>query len=291
MSKSIQLHVTSLQGRRESNEDVEIYDLNLLTNGYAKNSARAPIDFFLICDGHGGKEVAKFASNLLQELFMKKNLKYPLSENQIYHIFNSIQNDLINHLFKIGLECGCTALIVIRYSVNYNDKHIQVRNLGDSRAVMSTQGVARSLTKDHKPSWPDEKKRICDVNKKYNLNEEIYFDGDWRIHDLSVSRAFGDIKATPHVTHIPDIFKYSLNPDDEFIIMACDGLWDVMQNHEAVNFVKDHLDNNKIELYDIPGKYPNDESRTSKSIARKLASYAIAIGSTDNISILIIIFD
>ena len=70
--------------------------------------------------------------------------------------------------------------------------------------------------------------------------------------------------------------------------MACDGVWDVLQNHEVANFVRDHLNHNQIQYYDIKNRYPTEETAKQKNIARKLASYAIAKNSTDNVSIFII---
>ena len=94
------------------------------------------------------------------------------------------------------------------------------------------------LSKDHKPHLFEEKTRI------ENLGGEIYHDGyDWRVGDLSVSRAFGDMDAAPYVTHKPQIFKYNLKKTDKFLICACDGLWDVIDDQEAVNLVLDGIRN------------------------------------------------
>ena len=88
------------------------------------------------------------------------------------------------------------------------------------------------LTQDHKPNDKNERSRI---NK---LGGKIYYDGyDWRIKDLSLSRAFGDIEAKPFVSHLPQIYRYKINNNDKFIIFACDGLWDVISNKKAINFV------------------------------------------------------
>ena len=67
---------------------------------------------------------------------------------------------------------------------------------------------------------------------------DIKFDGsDWRIKDLSLSRAFGDTDASPYVTHLPQIYKYTLDKKDKFIIFGCDGLWDVMSNKKATDYI------------------------------------------------------
>lgn len=289
MSSKISLHKTSQCGGRPTNEDVERYFLNLEDNGSPTDKSYAPVDIFIVCDGHGGKEVAEFVAPKLEKKLINKNMQYPLDNSVKNKIFNDIQNALIQHPNKIANECGCTCLTMIRYISKNGHEYVQLLNIGDCRAVLSKNGVAMALTKDHKPIWPDEKKRIDAVNDKHGTNEEIHFDGgDWRIGDLSVSRSFGDLDNTPFVTHKPDSFNFRLDSYDEFIIMGCDGLWDTIENHEAVNFVRDHMDNDHIKYYNIPHKYPSEETAKSKNIARKLASYAIARGSTDNVSVFII---
>lgn len=289
MAKSISLHKTSLQGFRESNEDAEKYNMNLLADGRPKNTKYAPVDFFVICDGHGGSSVSGCVVDSLEKHFMNKKLVYPLKHSYVKKIYNYIQNELINHPAKIAHYCGSTALVLVRYLDNDKKENIQVINLGDCRAILSRKGLPLPLSKDHKPIWPDEKHRIRKVNEKYNTDIQIHYDsGDWRIGDLSVSRSFGDLDNTPYVTHVPDSFNYALDFDDEFIVMGCDGLFDVLENHHIINFVRDHLVSNQIDLYDIPHKYNHKNYLSIKNIARKLAQYAIAKGSTDNVSVFII---
>lgn len=289
MPRLIELHATSQQGRRPTNEDVELFRINLGGNGQAYDPRYAAVDTFVVCDGHGGSEVSAYAAPQLLKCFTRPNLVFPLAYNLISKIYDRIQGDIIDHPDKIGAECGCTALVVVRY-IDGARECIQVINLGDCRAVLSRKGLAIPLTKDHKPFWPEEKRRIDLVNRKHGTDDRVHFEaGDWRIHDLSVSRAFGDLEATPHVTHLPETFIYSLQNDDEFIIIACDGLWDTLENHEAVNFARDHLTNNGIQYYDIPRTYPTREVSDTQCLSRKLASYAIARGSTDNVSVLTVI--
>lgn len=292
MPSDISLHKTSLVGGRPTNEDVEKYKLNLSLQGGAINPKFSPIDFFVICDGHGGSHVAEFVAPQLEYFLTQPDITYPLAQQEIVKIYSDIQKELINHPQRIAKMCGCTALVLLRYMDPEGNKNIQIINIGDCRAVLSRKGLAIPLSKDHKPSWPDEKKRIDAVNKKYGTNQQIHFDaGDWRIGDLSVSRAFGDLDNVPHVSHVPDSFCYQLIRDDEFIVMGCDGLYDVLENHEVVNFVRDHMKNNHLEVYNIPHIYPTKEIANQINIARKLAEYALARGSTDNVSIIIIFFE
>lgn len=291
-ARDITLHKTSICGMRPTNEDVEIYNMNMATDGTAINPNLASVDFFCIADGHGGAIVAQFVVPLLQRYLMRKKLVYPLPHAYIAKIYNFIQKRLEDHPHQIARACGCTALVVVRYTDFNGNKNVQVINLGDCRAVLSRKGLAIPLSKDHKPYWSDEKKRIDLVNKKLGTNNRVHFDaGDWRIGDLSVSRSFGDLDNVPYVTHIPDTFHYQLMPDDEFIVLACDGIFDQLQNHEVVNFVRDHLNGNNVNLYDISGRYSSAENANKKNIARKLAEFSIAKGSSDNCSVLIIFFD
>ncbi|BCS83285.1 putative protein phosphatase 2c [Cotonvirus japonicus] len=287
MNRTIVSHKTSLLGQRDDNEDVERIRMNLSPEGKANDPKYAPIDFFVICDGHGGKSVAQFVAPKLEKYFISRHNDFPIAQKKIANIYEHIQKELINS--GIANHCGCTALVVIRYLDKYGKENIQVINIGDCRAVLSKKGLALPLSKDHKPIWPDEKRRIDNVNRRHRTNKEIHYEaGDWRIGDLSVSRSFGDLDNTPHVSHVPDVYNYQLQDDDEFIVLACDGVWDVLENHEVVNFVRDHIKNkpDHLSFYKIPGRYPSMEVNETENIARKLASYAIARGSSDNVSVI-----
>jgi serine/threonine protein phosphatase PrpC len=137
--------------------------------------------------------------------------------------------------------------------------------------------IAIPLTKDHKPLSFDENKRILKIGGNIIQDEG----DDARINGLSVSKAFGDLDAKPHVSHLPDIYDYDLNKD-KFLIMACDGVWDVLSNQDAIDFILYKLDEIKIDI--------NLHACNKKNIAYLLGDYAIKKGSQDNISILIIFF-
>lgn len=253
----------SLQGLRKSNEDKH--------NVLLKKDNISNINYFGVYDGHGGNKVSTFLSKNLPSYFVDKRIKYPLSKNYVNKVFNHIQEVLRNEHKDYSYNSGSTCTVAINFKKN-DDEYLNVLNLGDSRCVLCRDNLAISLTKDHKPHWPEENIRI---NK---IGGNIYFDGDdWRINDLSVSRAFGDIDAQPYVTHTPELFRYKIAKNDKFIILACDGLWDVVSNQEAVNFVISTCYNTNFKL-------------KNKTVARKLAEYAIRKGSTDNVSIIVSFF-
>ena len=84
-------------------------------------------------------------------------------------------------------------------------------------------------------------------------------------------QAFGDTDACPYVTHLPQIYKYNLNKKDKFLIFACDGLWDVMSNKKATDYVLGLMKKN------FTGNY-----------SKKLAEKAIKEGSTDNVTAIVL---
>ncbi len=253
----------SLQGLRRSNEDKH--------NALLKKDNNSHVNFFGVYDGHGGNKVSTFLSKNAPSYFTDKRIKYPLSKTYVHKVFNHLQNVLRNDHKNFSYNSGSTCLIAINFKKE-NNEYLNVLNVGDSRCVLCRNNMAISLTKDHKPHWPEESVRINQLGGK------IYFDGDdWRINDLSVSRAFGDIDASPHVTHTPELFRYKIDKGDKFVILGCDGLWDVVSNQEAVNFVISNCYSSKFKL-------------ENKKIARKLAEYAIKKGSTDNVTVIVSFF-
>ena len=257
--------VISLLGKRESNEDKHI----IIKNIKNKKADLAPINLYGIFDGHGGKEVSSYLAKYIPYFFMNRQLTYPLEKKYICDVCEFIQEKLSH--YPEAHTIGSTCLILIEYMVE-KKKWITLINLGDCRAVLCRNNLAIALTKDHKPNWPEEKKRIS------KLGGKIIYDGyDWRINNLSVSRSFGDFEASPYVSHLPDLYKYNIIKGDKFIIVGCDGLWDVVSNEEAVNFILNECFDNLVSL--------NSKSRF---IAKKLAQYAIKKGSGDNVTVIIV---
>lgn len=140
-----------------------------------------------------------------------------------------------------GPGAGCTAVCAI-----VRGDQLFVANAGDSRCVLSRGGKAVALTEDHKPNNEEEFSRITKAGG---------FVADGRVNgSLNLSRALGDleykqVKSLPPeeqmVTANPEIRTIKLEPSDEFIILACDGIWDVLTNQEAIDFVRERLSKGK----------------------------------------------
>lgn len=261
------VHSTSLKGLRRQNEDKH----NIILNLNGKNDTMNNVNFYSVYDGHGGKYVSEFLYKTLYKYFMNRKIKYPLNKNTVDVIYDHVQQILRTTHKNTCIHTGSTSLVAIQFKQDL-DNYLHVINVGDCRGVLCKDNIAQTLTKDHKPIWPEEKDRI------ESLGGTIYFDDDWRVKDLSVSRAFGDLAATPYVTHRPDFFKYKLGKNDKFIILACDGLWDVLTPQEAVNYVLLNCYNGKC----------THRINKNVNISDKIAKYAIERGSSDNITAIVV---
>lgn len=118
-------------------------------------------------------------------------------------------------------------------------RRIYVANTGDSRSVISLQGEARPLSFDHKPMNPDENARIIAAGGFVEFN---------RVNgNLALSRALGDFEFKQNanlpperqvVTADPEIVVYDITGEEEFLVLACDGIWDCLSNQQVVDFIR-----------------------------------------------------
>ena len=132
---------------------------------------------------------------------------------------------------------GCTANVLMIANGKY-----YWANAGDSRWVVSRRGQAFNLSEDHKPEDPIEYDRII------NAGWEVI---DGRVDgNLNLSRSLGDlrhkrIKNLPPeqqpITWVPDITIEKIDDDDDFIVMGCDGIWEVKSSQEVVDYIDDKL--------------------------------------------------
>ena len=181
---------------------------------------------FCIFDGHGGSE----ASIYLQEnfhIYLKKMLPFK-------HTFEDITNtfrNLDNQIKKLDVpDVGSTATIVYIEKVN-NKRILYCANVGDSRCVLvNRKGIMRMSHDDR----VDDRKECERVIRQGG----VIFNG--RVYGtLMLTRCFGDwgIKKYGVVVE-PHIIKIELNEDDLFLLIASDGLWDVINDEECKGFTE-----------------------------------------------------
>ncbi|EGD78411.1 hypothetical protein PTSG_09107 [Salpingoeca rosetta] len=149
------------------------------------------------------------------------------------------------------MKAGSTALVAIVNGDSKYNAHVVVANLGDCRAVLCRDGRAVPLSVDHKPSRRDEAKRIKEaggrvvevygISRATTQHRDRY--GGAPPLMLAVSRSFGDYTLkVPHpiVSYQPETRIERVGPNDYFLLLACDGVWDVLSNQEAINIAKEH---------------------------------------------------
>jgi serine/threonine protein phosphatase PrpC len=223
--------------------------------------------FVAVFDGHNGSRCSEFLKEKIvveldTQLRNVKDLMVALKNT-----YFSIDRKWLEIAAQEKLNDGSTAICIV-----IENNRIVVANTGDCRAVMYRGGQCVVLSKDHKPTDPEEMKRIED-------NGGLII-GDRLQGELAVSRAFGDYRYKIDERSLlicePDINPIDLTPDIEFIVVACDGLYETFSNEEVIEYVKKALEDDKLDV---------------KAIAKALADEAIDRGSGDNITVIIIKFD
>ncbi|KAI7879279.1 PP2C-domain-containing protein [Lichtheimia hyalospora FSU 10163] len=198
--------------------------------------------FFGVYDGHGGATIAQYTGQTLHkkirgsQFFDQKEFKKALKDG-----FLSIDRELSEDSNFAYDPSGCTAVTALITP----DNRVLVANAGDSRSVISVKGKSKALSYDHKPVDRAESQRIIAAGGFVEFG---------RVNgNLALSRAIGDFEFKQNdnlpqeeqvVTCNPDIIEHPLTDDDEFLILACDGIWDCMTNQQAVDFVREELANN-----------------------------------------------
>ncbi|CAG9831926.1 unnamed protein product [Diabrotica balteata] len=148
-----------------------------------------------------------------------------------------------------GSDSGCTAVVAL-----LKGNELYVANAGDSRCIVCRDGKAIDMSFDHKPEDAPERERI--VKAGGNVT------GDGRVNGgLNLSRAIGDHAYKQNkdlsdkeqmITALPDVKTLTINPvEDEFLVLACDGIWNFMSSQEVVDFIRPRILESKSKLSTI----------------------------------------
>ena len=195
----------------------------------------------------------KFQINPAEFSFIKN--KFSEISKNLKESFYKIDNDLLKSKQSFDTEkSGSTVCVGI-----LNSKNLILANIGDSRAILCSYNKSwksSQLTKDHKPKDKSEYKRIIasggTVSRMINVEKNEEEIGPYRVWDktqdkgpgLAMSRSIGDGQAKNlGVLAEPDIFEYTLNEGDKFIVCASDGIWEYLSNDNVMNIIKDIYEN------------------------------------------------
>eukprot|EP00747_Dinoflagellata_sp_TGD_P164784 gnl/TRDRNA2_/TRDRNA2_185187_c0_seq1.p1 gnl/TRDRNA2_/TRDRNA2_185187_c0~~gnl/TRDRNA2_/TRDRNA2_185187_c0_seq1.p1 ORF type:complete len:360 (-),score=58.57 gnl/TRDRNA2_/TRDRNA2_185187_c0_seq1:92-1171(-) len=257
--KGIAWGFSCMQGWRVNMEDAHLAIGSLEGNGWGDTA------LFGVMDGHGGEQVARFCQVHLPEaiaLGSCKDVKTALTN--AYHRMDEMLSDpaCLEELRSLSSSyhvspldrkawaphpdrIGCTAnTVCIRQNM------IIVANAGDSRAVLCRRGKAVNLSEDHKPNLPSERERINKAGgsvERQQAGHTVQF----RVNgNLNLSRSIGDLEYKQNwslppceqmICATPDVLVWNREAADEFLVIGCDGIWEVMESQEVIDFVRERL--------------------------------------------------
>lgn len=237
----------------------------------------SPTAFYGVFDGHGGPDAASYIQRHALRFFFQ-DACFPQAPKFDTAFFTELENSIRKSFLQVDLaiaddctissSCGTTALTALVLG-----RHLLVANVGDCRAVLSRRGKAVEMSEDHRGVHAGERER---VEKCGGYIDDGYLNGV-----LSVTRALGDwdIKSpvgglpSPLIAE-PEFKQVMLTENDEFLIIGCDGIWDVMSSQHAVGLVRRGL-----RRHDDPER-----------CARELILEALRLKTTDNLTAIVVCF-
>jgi len=247
--------VSSKQGKRPYQEDEFACKAFISSGAGGKGSVET--HFVGLFDGHAGGRCSKYLATAMAQTLAEDpqfDINLPQAMKRSFHTIN---DNFLKVADKIRLQDGSTGICVIMREEKY-----LVANVGDCRAVIISSGQAIQLSKDQKPTSPEEQKRI------YALGGTVVnCMGVVRVNGvLAVSRAFGNRSLRDVIRPDAEITQRSMGLMDDFLVLASDGLWDVLSNATVAEVCQ------------------RMSTQPAAAIAEELVNNAISRGSMDNVT-------
>lgn len=258
---AISLHKSANHLRMENNHSV-IEDLNSLLNLKSEQQ----MSFYGIFDGHGGYQVSEYLSMQLGHR-IANHPNFPTNiKDAIRSSYSKTDKDLLSKVARDKLRGGSTA--VTSFLIG---RTLITGWVGDSKCLLMYKGSngleAVPVTRPHHPKG-NEKQRI---EKRGGSVEFVA--GKWRVNGrLAVSRSFGDESLKPVVSVDPDISTVKLTGNEQFLMLCCDGLYEVMEDRDIADF----LDQNLKSGYDL------------QQLTSSLVNEGFSRGSRDDITVILV---
>ncbi|XP_062015193.1 probable protein phosphatase 2C 24 [Rosa rugosa] len=284
--------MVSVCGRRRDMEDaVSIHPSFCRGDQETANN----LHYYAVYDGHGCSHVATRCRERFHEV-VKEEI-----ENKALHEWQSaLERSFTRMDMEVtawtqgtvaGANCRCelqmpeceavgsTAVVAI-----VTPDKIIVANCGDSRAVLCRDGKAVPLSSDHKPDRPDELNRIEEAGGRV-----IYWDGPRVLGVLAMSRAIGDNYLKPYVSCEPEVTITDRTAEDDCLILASDGLWDVVSNDTACGVALMCLKGKAhAPVMESKGSEVENSDKACSDASTLLTKLALARHSTDNVSVVVV---
>ncbi|XP_015696606.2 probable protein phosphatase 2C 68 [Oryza brachyantha] len=273
----------SVAGRRREMEDAvslhEAFAAPAAEEGVGVGAARC--DFYGVFDGHGCSHVAEACRERMHELVAEEMGAGAAAaretaswEGAMERSFARMDAEAVAGRRAESGSCRCeahkcdhvgsTAVVAV-----VEEGRVVVANCGDSRAVLCRDGAPVQLSSDHKPDRPDELERIEGAGGRV-----IFWEGARVLGVLAMSRSIGDAYLKPYVSAVPEVTVTDRSDGDECLILASDGLWDVVSNEAACEVAQACLRRGR--------------QRWCAEAAALLTKLALARRSSDNISVVVV---
>eukprot|EP00172_Hildenbrandia_rubra_P004467 Plantae.Rhodophyta-Hildenbrandia_rubra.ctg909.p1 GENE.Plantae.Rhodophyta-Hildenbrandia_rubra.ctg909~~Plantae.Rhodophyta-Hildenbrandia_rubra.ctg909.p1 ORF type:complete len:571 (-),score=94.38 Plantae.Rhodophyta-Hildenbrandia_rubra.ctg909:911-2623(-) len=276
--------VYSTLGRRPYMEDYHSMEQIVMGDG-------STVGLYGVYDGHGGYEVAAFASSRFPSIVTSHELFHRDDEDaggagdgqgkKMEKVLREAVWLMEEEVREFAKKRRVLAGTTVCFTVVRKGK-VWCANVGDSRAVLSRDGKgAVALSMDHSPWRGDEKRRIVSnggfvnhmgVNGVMTVSRAL---GDLDMKDFKHSKFPGRNLGDKFFIAEPEITETELSGDEEFLIIASDGLWGRVPNHAAVNVVRKSL----------------RKDGNVNTASYKLARAAMREGSQDNITTLVVLLN
>ncbi|XP_052868848.1 probable protein phosphatase 2C T23F11.1 [Anopheles cruzii] len=193
--------------------------------------------FFAVYDGHGGAKVAEYAGMHLHKYVTRRPEYGTDLKRALQRAFLDLDEAMLNNEALREQLSGSTAVAVL-----IKENQLYCANAGDSRAIACVAGRLDVLSFDHKPMNTTEMDRICKAGGYVEYNRVNGY--------LALSRALGDFTLKRNqeklpeeqmVTAFPDVEEREVSEDWDFLVIACDGIWDVLSSQSVLEFVQEEI--------------------------------------------------
>jgi len=217
-----------------------------------------PVSFFVVCDGHGGSQVADYVNKNLYPNISSQPTFITNPEDAITNGFLRTETELATMAKNGVIDGGIGTTVAVALIVG---SELYVANIGDTEAVIFSGAEWKLLTEPHTLNNLDERKRVEAAGGKIIGKDSVFRLGHplWnpKLVNLGITRAIGDFyfkdkewigETNSGLIAVPNVVRWTLTTDDEFLLIASDGFWDVVTKDEAMQFVKKMIsfDSNSI---------------------------------------------
>jgi len=189
---------------------------------------------FCVFDGHAGNSCATKLTRLFPKIFVKHILQHKMEDLSLNSLWDSVYDEVDQGLIDFEYE-GATGTTLFIWRALDGQRYLQCANVGDSTCFVCRNGIAHLISEDHKATAKSERQRLEDFGVKLE-------EGQTRLGGLGVTRAFGDhFPKSENIGMISKPFVSSLiklNSTDSWVVLASDGLWDIISGQKAFDIIK-----------------------------------------------------